>query len=80
MEATQHLVTLDPDAVELVDRTIIERSRAMPAFADIAKIMSPGEPQALLIVEFSGETETELLPRLHDLEVLMGILDGLTLL
>ena len=72
MEATQHLVTLDPDAVELVDRTIIERSRAMPAFADIAKIMSPGEPQALLIVEFSGETETELLPRLHDLEVLMG--------
>jgi FAD/FMN-containing dehydrogenase/Fe-S oxidoreductase len=72
MEATQHLVTLDPDAVELVDRTIIERSRAMPAFADIAKIMSPGEPQALLIVEFSGETETELLPRLQDLEVLMG--------
>lgn len=72
MEATQHLVTLDPDAVELVDRTIIERSRAMPAFADIAKIMSPGEPQALLIVEFSGENENELLPRLQDLEVLMG--------
>ena len=72
MEATQHLVTLKPDAVELVDRTIIERSRAMPAFADIAKIMSPGEPQALLIVEFSGQTETELLPRLQDLETLMA--------
>ncbi|MGZ0189191.1 MAG: FAD-linked oxidase C-terminal domain-containing protein, partial [Alphaproteobacteria bacterium] len=72
MVATQHLVTLKPDAVELVDRTIIERARAMPAFADIAKLMSPGEPQALLIVEFSGETDAALTPRLNDLEALMG--------
>ncbi len=72
MVATQHLVTLKPDAVELVDRTIIERARAMPAFADVARIMSPGEPQALLIVEFSGETASALLPRLDDLEALMG--------
>lgn len=72
MEATRHLVTLKPDAVELVDRTIIERSRQMPAFADVARIMSPGEPQALLIVEFSGETEAELPPRLDDLDALMS--------
>lgn len=72
MEATRHLVTLRPDAVELVDRTIIERSRVMPAFADIAKIMAPGEPQALLIVEFSGESDAELAPRLADLDALMA--------
>jgi len=72
MVATKHLVTLKPDAVELVDRTIIERSRAMPAFADIAKIMTPGEPHALLIVEFSGESDAALAPRLQDLDALMG--------
>ncbi len=72
MEATRHLVTLKPDAVELVDRTIIERARAMPAFADVARIMSPFEPQALLIVEFSGETDAELAPRLAELNELMG--------
>jgi FAD/FMN-containing dehydrogenase/Fe-S oxidoreductase len=72
MVATKHLVTLKPDAVELVDRTIIERSRQMPAFADIAKIMAPGEPQALLIVEFSGETDAALAPRLQDLDAMMA--------
>lgn len=72
MEATQHLVTLKPDAVELVDRTIIERSRLMPAFADIAKLMAPGEPQALLIVEFSGPDQASLKPRLADLDAMMG--------
>jgi FAD/FMN-containing dehydrogenase/Fe-S oxidoreductase len=72
MVATKHLVTLKPDAVELVDRTIIERSRVMPAFADIAKIMAPGEPQALLIVEFSGETDAALAPHLQDLDAMMA--------
>ncbi len=72
MVATKHLVTLKPDAVELVDRTIIERSRTMPAFADIAKIMAPGEPQALLIVEFSGETDAALAPHLQHLDCMMA--------
>ena len=72
MVATKHLVTLRPDAVELVDRTIIERSRAMPAFADIAKLMAPGEPQALLILEFSGESDAALAPSLQDLDEMMG--------
>ena len=72
MAATQHLVTLQPDAVELVDRTIIERSRQMPAFADIARVMAPGEPQALLIVEFSGDADADLAPRLKDLDALMA--------
>lgn len=72
MEATRHLVTLKPDAVELVDRTIIERSRLMPAFADIASLMAPGEPQALLIVEFSGPDQASLKPKLADLDAMMG--------
>lgn len=72
MEATRHLVGLDPDAVELVDRTIIERSRTMPAFARIARLMAPGEPQALLIVEFAGESDAALAPRLKALDELMA--------
>jgi len=33
MDAAQHIVKLGPCAVELVDRTMIELSRAIPAFA-----------------------------------------------
>ena len=32
MEASQHLVTLDPEAVELVDRTMIDLGRSIPMF------------------------------------------------
>ena len=55
MVATQELVALDPVAVELVDRTIIEVSRQMPEFAPTVRRYVQGEPDALLLVEFAGE-------------------------
>ncbi len=34
MAAAQHLVTLDPEAVELVDRTMIDLGRGIPIYRD----------------------------------------------
>ncbi len=76
MDAAQHIVKLGPTAVELVDRTMIELSLTNPAFrptVETALIEIDGKrPAAILLVEFCGETSAELLPRLKQLDELMG--------
>jgi FAD/FMN-containing dehydrogenase/Fe-S oxidoreductase len=72
MEATRHLVALDPEAVELVDRTMIDLGRSIPIFRDTIDRMVIGEPQSLLIVEFHGHEDQPLLTQLERLETLMG--------
>ena len=56
MAMTQHIVTLNPTAVELVDRTMIDLARDIPAFRPIVDRFVRGEPDALLLVEFADET------------------------
>jgi len=72
MDAAQHIVTLGPSAVELVDRTMIELSRANPAFRPTIEAALIGEPEAILLVEFSGDDRADLLRRLSALVELMG--------
>jgi FAD/FMN-containing dehydrogenase/Fe-S oxidoreductase len=72
MDAAQHIVTLGPSAVELVDRTMIELSRANPAFRPVIESALRGEPEAILLVEFSGDDRPELARRLDRLVELMG--------
>ena len=55
MEATPHIVALEPGAVELVDRTMIELSRDIALFRSTVERFVRGEPDALLLVEFAGE-------------------------
>ncbi|MGQ0544627.1 MAG: FAD-binding oxidoreductase, partial [Betaproteobacteria bacterium] len=55
MELTQHIVKLGPSAVELVDRTMIGLAREVPAFARTVSACIKGEPDAILLVEFSGD-------------------------
>jgi len=62
MDAAQHLVELGPTAVELVDRTMIELSLANPAFRTTIESALIGRPAAILLVEFSGDSKTPLLP------------------
>ena len=54
MEAARHIVELDPEAVELVDRTMIDLGRGIPIFRATIDRMLIGEPDSLLIVEFHG--------------------------
>jgi FAD/FMN-containing dehydrogenase/Fe-S oxidoreductase len=79
MDSAQHIVKLGPSAVELVDRTMIELSRANPAFRSViesALIAVEGRsPAAILLVEFSGEDKAALVRRLDQLVELMGDLD-----
>jgi len=72
MEAAQHLVTLGPTAVELVDRTMIELARENPAFRPVIESALIGAPDAILLVEFAGDERAALLPKLDRLAELMG--------
>ncbi|TMH02859.1 MAG: FAD-binding oxidoreductase, partial [Betaproteobacteria bacterium] len=72
MAAAQHIVTLKPTAVELVDRTMIELSRANPAFRPVIESALIGQPEAVLLVEFAGEDGSVQSERLERLSELMG--------
>ncbi|WP_137176343.1 FAD-binding and (Fe-S)-binding domain-containing protein [Roseomonas sp. AR75] len=72
MEASQHLVTLDPEAVELVDRTMIDLGRSIPIYRNTIDRILIGEPDSLLIVEFHGHEDAPLLAALDRLEEMMG--------
>src|SRR5258706_12052379 len=56
MQSAQAIVTLGPSAVELVDRTMIDLARGNPAFRPVIDAALIGEPQAILLVEFIGDT------------------------
>ena len=72
MEASRHLVTLDPEAVELVDRTMIDLGRSIPIYRNTIDRIVIGEPDSLLIVEFHGQADAPLLAQLERLEEMMG--------
>jgi FAD/FMN-containing dehydrogenase/Fe-S oxidoreductase len=72
MEAAQHIVRLDPEAVELVDRTMIDLGRSIAIYRGTIDEMLLGEPDSLLIVEFHGHEDAPLLGKLDELETLMG--------
>ncbi|MEO0620389.1 MAG: FAD-binding oxidoreductase, partial [Pseudomonadota bacterium] len=72
MDAAQHIVTLAPVAVEVVDRTLIELARDIPMFAETMSKFVRGAPDALLLTEFAEDDGEENLRRLSQLEALMG--------
>ncbi|HLW05884.1 MAG TPA: FAD-linked oxidase C-terminal domain-containing protein, partial [Azoarcus sp.] len=72
MDAAQHIVQLKPSAVELVDRTMIELSIDNPSFRPVIEAALIGRPEAILLVEFSGDERTALLHRLQQLVELSG--------
>ncbi len=75
MDAAQHIVTLGPTAVELVDRTMIELARANPAFRATIETALIGAPDAILLVEFAGADTAALTAQLKRLSELMGTLN-----
>lgn len=76
MESAQHIVELAPTAVELVDRSILDLARDIPAFASLLPKFVQGEPDALLLVEFAGDdlkAERHRLRMLGELMVELGL-------
>jgi len=72
MDAAQHLVTLDPQGVELVDATMIALARDIPMFRQTIEEFVTGEPEALLLVEFAEEDSSRHPVKLKQLEEMMG--------
>ena len=67
MEVTTSILEVEPSAVELMDRMLIELTRQQPGYAaQIANIT--GNPEAVLAVEFYGETDEELRDKVDKLE------------
>ncbi len=72
MDSAQHLVTLDPTAVELVDRNILEIAAGIPLFRESMKKFVRGRPDCLLIVEFAGDALAPLRDKLGELDAMMA--------
>jgi FAD/FMN-containing dehydrogenase/Fe-S oxidoreductase len=72
MNSAQHIVRLNPIAVELMDRTMIELARAIPIFQPVMDKFVRGEPDVILVVEFGDEDQEDNVRNLSDLKELMG--------
>lgn len=67
LEAVPLILPLGPSAVELIDRMIMEMTRTQPEFARRMTFVE-GDPAAILVVEFSGDTLDEARSRLDAME------------
>ncbi len=74
MDSARHIVELGPSAVELVDRTMIGLARENPAFRRTVGQFIRGEPDAILLVEFSGDDAALQVRKLGELVELLGTL------
>src|SRR5277367_1042204 len=74
MLAAQHIVTLGPIAVELIDRTMLELARDIAMFRPTVDAFLRGDPEAILFVEFAEDEWDENLRRLKQLGELLGAL------
>jgi FAD/FMN-containing dehydrogenase/Fe-S oxidoreductase len=72
MDRTQFITKLNPTAVELVDRTMIDLSREIAAFRTTVEKTIVGSPDAILLVEFAGDELEPLVAKLGQLGELMG--------
>ena len=67
MEATVATLELDPAAVELIGSMIIRQARTNLEYSRMMDFIE-GDPEALLVVEMTGDSQAELDARLDDLE------------
>src|SRR3546814_18928844 len=72
MDSARHIVGLGPCAVELVDRTMHDLARGNPVFRTPIDRALIGEPEAILLVEFAGDSHREQLRRLNKLTEQIG--------
>ena len=71
-EATTRVLTHDPSSIELIDKMVLDRGReALGSSRNLSFI--EGDPGAMLVVEFYGETEDELTARMNALKADIGL-------
>jgi FAD/FMN-containing dehydrogenase/Fe-S oxidoreductase len=67
LEATPRILELNPEAVELMDRFLINKTRMASGYRDKLTFID-GDPASVLIVEFVGENNAELTDRVDKLQ------------
>src|SRR3984957_9428072 len=72
MKAAQHIVTLGPIAVELIDRTMLGLAADIAMFKPTVTAFLRGDPEAILFVEFAEADWDENLRRLKRLGEMLG--------
>ncbi|MCC6315904.1 MAG: FAD-binding protein [Thermomicrobiales bacterium] len=70
MAATPTLLESDPSAIELMDRMLINMTRSQPGYARQISVIE-GDPAAVLVVEFYGDSEAEFSAKADRLEELI---------
>lgn len=58
LDSVQHIVELDPSAVELVDENVLRLAAEKPDFERAMATFVRGRPRALLLVEFTSQEES----------------------
>ncbi len=66
LEATPRILELEPSAIELMDKFLLDKTRAAAGYRDRLTFVD-GDPAAILVVEFVG-TERELGAKIADLK------------
>ncbi|MCI0789983.1 MAG: 4Fe-4S dicluster domain-containing protein, partial [Chloroflexi bacterium] len=66
-DAVQHILEHDPSSIEIMDNNVLERSRQSAGLASNMAFIE-GDPGAILVVEFYGESETELTDKTNKLK------------
>ena len=59
MEATNAILDVNPSAIELMDRMLIDLTRSQPGYANMISFIQ-GDPAGILAVEFYGTSDREL--------------------
>jgi FAD/FMN-containing dehydrogenase/Fe-S oxidoreductase len=67
LAATPRILRHNPSAVEVVDKMILDSTKLNIAYARLRGFLH-GDPEAVLIVEFFGDSAEELVPRMDALE------------
>ena len=68
LDAVQHIVTLEPHAVELMDDSLTRLAREYPDFGVTVEALIPPGANTVLLVEFAGEDDAALAGKLSRLE------------
>ena len=71
LETAVDALALEPSAVELVDHMVLELARKSLEYSRRLRFVE-GDPQALIIVEFFGESKSEVVSKLTELESRLG--------
>lgn len=71
LEATPYMLEVGPSAVELMDKMLLDLTRAHPDYSKLLTFIE-GDPAAVMVVEFYGENDAELSAKVERLKTHMA--------